>query len=184
MRLSEPRIAPLTDSDFDDEVRGLVAPTAREGRVPNIFRTLANHPKLMKRWTVFGNHILSKSTLPGRERELLILRIGWLCQAGYEWGQHVRIGKQAGLSDDEIERITRGADAGWERRDALLIRAVDELHGDAFISDATWKALAEDWSTQQLMDIVFTVGQYNLVSMALNSFGVQLEPGVSGLPRA
>ena len=94
MRLSEPRIAPLDDSDFDDEVKSLVAPTTREGVVPNIFRTLANHPKLMKRWVVFGNHILSKSTLPAREREILILRIGWLCQSGYEFGQHTRIGKE------------------------------------------------------------------------------------------
>ncbi|MDZ7824842.1 MAG: carboxymuconolactone decarboxylase family protein [Gammaproteobacteria bacterium] len=146
-----------------------------------IFRTMANHPDLLKRWLVFANHVLGKSSLPERERELLILRIGWLCRAGYEWGQHVLIGRDCGLSEEEIQRLKQGPDAaGWSAADADLLRAVDELHADAFITDATWARLAERWSTQQLMDLVFTVGQYNLVSMALNSFGVQPDPG---LPR-
>ena len=121
------------------------------------------------------------STLVPRERELLILRIGWLCQAEYEWGQHVVFGREAGLTDEEIARIKEGPDAdGWDPFDATLLRAADELHADAFISDDTWAALSERYTTQQLMDVVFTVGQYNMVSMALNSFGVQLDNGVAG----
>jgi alkylhydroperoxidase family enzyme len=138
----------------------------------------------MKRWLVFGNHVLGKSTLPARERELVILRVGWLCRAGYEWGQHVLIGRTAGLSDEEIERIALGPEEdGWSAGDRWLLRATDELHGDAFISDATWQALAETFSVQQLMDLIFTVGQYNLVSMALNSLGVQPEEGLPRLPQ-
>ena len=121
------------------------------------------------------------STLVPRERELLILRIGWLCQAEYEWGQHVVFGKGAGLTDEEIARIKEGPDAeGWDPFDAALLRAADELHADALISDATWASLGERYNTQQLMDVVFTVGQYNMVSMALNTFGVQLDKGVKG----
>ena len=97
------------------------------------------------------------------------------------WGQHVIFGKEAGLSDEEIARIKEGPDAkGWAPFDAALLRAADELHADAFISDATWAALSERYSTHQLMDVVFAVGQYNLVSMALNTFGVQLDKGVKG----
>jgi 4-carboxymuconolactone decarboxylase len=119
--------------------------------------------------------------LAPREREILILRIGWLCQAEYEWGQHVIFGKAAGLTDAEIERIKAGPEApGWAPFDATLLRAVDELHKDAFISDKTWGALSERYNTEQLMDVVFAVGQYNLVSMALNTFGVQLDKGVKG----
>ena len=93
--------------------------------------------------------------------------------------------RAAGLSDEEIARIPKGADAaGWSAADRALLRATDELHGDAFISDATWPELATSLSTQQLMDLVFTIGQYNLVSMALNSFGVQPEPGLAPLPRS
>lgn len=179
MRLDQARIAALGPDQLDEAGREIMN---RFGDEPlNIFRTMANHPDLLKRWLVFANHVLGKSSLPERERELLILRIGWLCRAGYEWGQHVLIGRDCGLSEEEIQRLQQGPDApGWSATDADLLRAVDELHGDAFISDGTWARLAEHWSTQQLMDIVFTVGQYNLVSMALNSFGVQPDPG---LPR-
>jgi alkylhydroperoxidase family enzyme len=181
MRLSSPRIAPLTDSESSGEAAEQLQRAGQNGRVLNIFRTLAHHPKLMKRWTVFGNHILAKSTLDPREREILILRIGWLCKAEYEWGQHVLIGLRSGLDDEDIRRIQAGPDAsGWAPFDATLLRATDELHRDAMISDATWKQLAERYDTQQLMDLVFTVGQYNLVSMALNSFGVQRDDGVPG----
>ena len=90
-------------------------------------------------------------------------------------------GKAAGLTDAEIERIKAGPEApGWAPFDATLLRAVDELHKDAFISDKTWGALSERYNTEQLMDVVFAVGQYNLVSMALNTFGVQLDKGVKG----
>ena len=130
-----------------------------------------------------GNHVLAKSTLPARERELGILRIGWLCRAEYEWGQHVVIGKSSGLDDAEILRITEGPEAaGWNGLDATLLRATDELHSDACIGEATWKELSQHFDTQQLIDLVFTVGQYNLVSMALNTLGVQLDEGVGGFP--
>ncbi len=172
MRLGKPRVEPLGDDQLDPETRERFG----SGPILNIFRTLAHHPKLMKRWLVFGNHILAKSTLAPRERELVILRIAWLCRCGYEWGQHVVIARNSGLSDEEIERITTGPDAdGWSDLERLLLRATDELHADAFISDATWSGLSAHLSTEQLIDLVFTVGQYNLVSMALNSLGVQPE---------
>lgn len=180
MRLDTPRIEPLDLEEMDPELRVKFG----NGPILNIFRTLAHHPKLMKRWLVFGNHVLAKSSLGAREREIAILRVGWLCRAEYEWGQHVAIGKQAGLSDEEIERIAEGpAASGWNERDAAILRATDELHADSFISDATWKALSEHFETQQMMDLVFAVGQYHLVSMALNSLGVQLEPGAARFPQ-
>jgi 4-carboxymuconolactone decarboxylase len=184
MRLAEPRISPLPEAEWTEEVTQSLA-GARDsiggGRVPNVLATIARHPKLLKRWNVFGNHILFKSTLPARDREILILRIGWLCRSGYEWGQHVIIGRRAGLTDDDIERIRQGPEAGgWEPFEAALVRAADELHRDAFVSDATWAALAARYDTRQMMDVVFTVGQYNLVSWALNSFGVPLDDFLPG----
>jgi 4-carboxymuconolactone decarboxylase len=180
MRVSTPRIPPVELEALDEDAAALMARFGDEEPL-NIFRTLAHHPALLRRWLVFANHVLGKSTLPERERELLILRIGWLCRAGYEWGQHVLIGLESGLTAEEIQQIKAGPDAGsWSDADRDLLCAVDELHRDAHLSDATWARLAARWSEQQLMDIVFTVGQYNLVSMALNSFGVQPEPG---LPR-
>jgi len=179
MRLAKPRLEPLAPEAIDPEIRSLLG----EGPPLHIFRTLAHHPKLLKRWLVFGNHVLAKSSLPPRDRELAILRVGWLCRAGYEWGQHVAIARREGLSDEEIERVARGPEApGWSDAERALLRATDELHADSFVSDATWAALSAQYQTRQLLDLVFTVGQYTLVSMALNTLGVQLEEGATGLP--
>ena len=178
-RLDTPRVAPLAEDELPEEARVNMG----DGPTLNIFRTLAHHPDLVRRWLVFGNHVLGKSTLPARDREIAILRIGWLCRAAYEWGQHVVIGKQCGLDDDDVHRIALGPDAeGWSPLEQAILRATDELHADAFVTDETWAALAEHYDTRQLMDFVFCVGQYNLVSMALNTLGVQPEPGLPPLP--
>ncbi len=90
------------------------------GEVVNIFRVLMQNPKLARSWSRFAGYILGGQSLPARDREILILRIGWLNQAPYEWEQHVRIGKAAGLTDDEIDRISKGPKAGWNKHDAAL----------------------------------------------------------------
>ncbi len=180
MRLSKPRIPAIHEDDWTEAQSEALSGQKMRGRVFNIFRTMANHEKLAKRWLVFGNHVLSKSTLGPRERELAILRIGWLCQSGYEWGQHTIIGKAAGLTDEEIENIKLGADAGWNEHDSFIIKACDELHNDSFISDETWAGLKKTYNDQQMMDLVFACGQYTMVSMALNSFGVQLDDDIKG----
>jgi 4-carboxymuconolactone decarboxylase len=180
MRLDRPRLDPLPLAEIDQETRELLGP----GQPLNIFATLAHHPKLMKRWLVFGNHVLAKSTLPARERELVILRVGWLCRAEYEWGQHTAIGSASGLSDEEILRIAEGPQAtGWGDFDRALLRATDELHSDSFISDDTWQTLSGHLTSEQLLDLIFAIGQYHLVSMALNTLGVQLDAGVEGFPK-
>lgn len=177
-RPAAPRLEPLDPAVLDEETQKYVPPGAL-----NIFRTLAHHPKLMKRWLVFGSHVLAKSTLPARERELAILRVGWRCQAEYEFGQHTVIGRNEGVTDGEIVALTRPlADHAWSDADRTLLTAVDELHDDQCITDATWAALTETWSDEQVIDLVFAVGQYTLVSMALNSLGVQLDDGIPGFP--
>ncbi|MFX0200927.1 MAG: carboxymuconolactone decarboxylase family protein [Candidatus Hodarchaeota archaeon] len=183
-RLKEPRLAPLTEAQWNEEQTKLLVPYKTEdGNILNVGTTLARHPKLFERFMTFAMYILQGQTLPDRDREILILRIGWLCQAEYEFGHHTLMGKTAGLTDEEILRITKGPDdPGWSVFDAALVRAVDELYCDAIISDATWKVLSERYNENQLMDVIFTVGDYNLVSWALNSFGVQLEKGVPGFP--
>ena len=176
-----PRVLPVLEADWDDETRELLEGLRRDGRVYNIFTTLAHHPKLFKRWIVFASHILRKSTLPPREREIAILRTGWLCRAEYEWAHHVPIATEAGLTREEIDRTTSGSGTdGWNPSDSALVKAVDELHQNSAMSDETWNALASRLTTEQLMDLIFTVGEYHVVSMALNSLGVQLEPGFQG----
>ncbi len=184
-RPHEPRIRPLDPQEADAEAReqldrSLPGP---DGGPLNIFRTLANHPQLMRRWMSFGTALLLKGVLPARDRELLILRTGWNCRSEYEWGQHAAIARATGMSDGEIARVADGPEAaGWEPFDVLLLRAADELHADACVSDATWTGLRERYDERAMIEVVFTVGQYHLVSFFLNSAGVRREPGVEGLP--
>ena len=177
------RIAPLTEGELTDDQRALLATVAVDvNQAQHIFSTLARHPKLTKAWMRFGGRLLA-GELPARDRELLVLRTGWRCQSVYEWGQHVAIGRRAGITEDEFVRIAAGPDApGWSAWDALLLRAADELHDDACLCDATWAALAERYDEHQMIEVPMLVGQYHLVSFTLNSLGVQREEGVDGFP--
>ena len=186
--VSGPRIAPLPPDQWSDEVMQAIAllrPPDAKHQLPrrqggpkglNVLGTLANHPALMHAYHAFNGHILSSSTLTPRDRELLILRVAALRDADYEWQQHVVIASGAGVTDEEIERVRAGADApGWSDHDAAMLRAVDELVVDALVGDVTWGKLAEEFDTQQLMDLVFTVGAYDLLAMAFRSFGIELD---------
>lgn len=182
VRLREPRIAPLPESRWGDLERTLLVPEDQPALRQNIFRTLIHNAQLISAWGPFGRYILQQSTLPARDREILILRMGWLCQSGYEWGQHARIGLRAGLESEDLYRIAEGPDAeGWNDLERTLLRTVDELHYEAGLSDGTWKSLRDHYSLEQTVDAILTVGEYKMVGMALNSLGVQLDPDVSTL---
>lgn len=183
-RLDTPRLAPLEpdawDPDLLKQLTGNRPPEMGEKVTPvfNIFKTLANHPALASRFLRWGDQILFQSSLSPRDRELAILRVGWLARAAYEWGHHVDIAtRHAGMTPEDVALARVGPTSGSVAPDDVLLRAVDELIGDHFITDATWAQLAARYTEIQLIDLVFTVGQYSMVSMALNSFGVQLEDG-------
>jgi 4-carboxymuconolactone decarboxylase len=149
----------------------------------NIFTTLARAPGLFRRWLPFGGKLLN-GKIPARDRELMILRTGWNCNAPYEWGQHARIARGCDLSPEEIDRVAVGPEAeGWAPFDVTLLRAADELHLDFRLSDATWTQLAAVYSTEQLIEVPMLVGHYHLVAMTLNSLGVELDEGLSGFPQ-
>jgi alkylhydroperoxidase family enzyme len=175
-RLQTPRIAPLGKENRTPEQEAMLASRPDF----NIYKTLAHDVDLYNRWSPLGRFILDGSSLPPREREIVMLRMGWLCQSEYEWAQHARIAKgQAGLSNQDIHRIAEGpAAAGWSDFERTLLRMVDELRYDTMISDATWNALRARYSVQQVIEALYTAAQYQLVSMALNSLGVQLDPGL------
>jgi alkylhydroperoxidase family enzyme len=142
----------------------------------NALGTLARYPALTRAFHTFNGHVQFATTLSLRQRELLVLRVAAVRQAEYEWAQHVVLAGDAGLDDDEIARIAEGPDApGWSPLERAMLRAVDELVADAEIADATWKALADELDEQQLMDLVFTVGAYEVLAMAFKSFGVEMD---------
>jgi len=179
------RILPLPASEWTDAHKQALGSMAQGDRTIDVFKTCLRNLELCRNWMPFTQYVLgTTNSVPRRERELVILRTSWDCDADYDWAHHVPAAQRAGLSDDEILRISKGPSApGWSRLDGLLLQATDELHRDQRISEATWSALAEHYNQQQMMDLVFAVGQYTMVSMFLNSAQVQLEPGLKGLPR-
>lgn len=183
--MSEPRIPPLAEAEWTDEQRRLLTYAHRQGGFYNVIGTLARHWDASKALGQMGGHVLGpSSTLPPRDRELLILRTAWRCGAEYEWAQHVQIARKAGMADADIARCRRGPDApGWDAFDAALLRAADELHDAQCIGDATWQALARRYDDLQLMDVVFAVGQYTLIAMALKTFGTPLDAGLAGFDK-
>jgi len=136
-----------------------------------------------QRYWAYTGHFVRNATVPTRDREVLILRTAWLNRGDYIWGRHNLIGQDAGLTEQEISRVTRGAEAeGWSAFDATLLRAADELYTTRFISDPTWNQLADRYTESQLREVVLIVGNYTQLSMLQNTLGAQLEPGIEGLP--
>jgi alkylhydroperoxidase family enzyme len=181
------RIPPLPESQWQGRVQSILQarPPGLQGRLGdnNIFATFARHEELLRAWLPFGGFLLGGGVLPARERELLILRTGHNCSSDYEWGQHVRISEGLGIEREEILRVAAGPEAdGWSAADAALLRAADELHRDAKISDRTWAELAERHDERALIEIAMLVGHYHLVAYALNSLEVELDDGLEGLP--
>jgi alkylhydroperoxidase family enzyme len=153
-------------------------PSRKEGRPKglNVLGTLARHPELARAFHTFNGYILFASTLSPRQRELLVLRVAAVRRSEYEWEQHAVLAGDAGITEDEVARIAVGPDApGWPALDGAMVRAVDELIVEGGVSDATWEVLAAELDDQQLMDLVFTVGAYEVLALALRSFDVELD---------
>jgi alkylhydroperoxidase family enzyme len=158
------------------------SPAGREGAPLNIFRTLARNGPLFKQFSRLGGHLLRRGELPAREREIVILRVGWRCASEYEFGQHTVIGRASGLTDEEIARLaTEGTDS-WSDDDAALVAMSDELCRDDMVSDETWTLLVKRWPDTTLLELLVLAGYYRLVSGMLNSAGVALEASTPGWP--
>jgi len=190
------RIQPLPFDEWDLDAISVVAPGRQLGP-SNVLGLFANHPALAKAFLRYNAYLLGRdSTIPPHIRELAILRVAWRRRCRYEWAQHVRIARRAGVTDAEIAMVRAGADAragagngdGDSAGDgdapgheitALIIAAVDELDANSGLSDGIYQALADKFDDRQLMDLVFTIGTYGLLAMAFNAFGLDLDPGLS-----
>jgi len=170
------RIPPAEPTD-DETAAALQSTDDLTGRRMNIFATMANNPRLLRRYTRLGGAFLYQGTLPARERELVILRVGRNTKSAYEVHQHLVIGRAAGLTDEEMAAITATADgpAAWSAGDALLLTATDEVCTTDTVSDATFARLAETWSDTQLVELLLLVGFYRMTAGFLNGAGVEIE---------
>lgn len=177
---SEPRIAPGRRAQVgwvNALILAVAARVTRSGRPPNVLATLARHPRLFRGWLHFAGVLMPRGSLPRADTELVILRVAHNCRCDYEWRHHVRIGRQAGLTEEEITRVADGPDAaGWSGRQALLLEAADELHHIRVIADALWSKLADQLDELELIELVMLIGHYEMLAMALATLGVQEDP--------
>jgi alkylhydroperoxidase family enzyme len=142
----------------------------------NAMGVLAHHPELTNAYNQLIRHALYFTTISIRQRELLILRVAHLRDSPYEWAQHVYQAGVAGIAPDEIARVRLGPSAeGWSVLERALLSAADELVADARVTDDTYAVLAAELDPQQLMDVVFTVGAYDVFAMALRTFDVEMD---------
>ena len=184
-----PRIAPVPENQRSSEQQSIAARFASTG-MPNAVATYLNHPALADHILPYEHYVWSDSTLPPRHRAILGMRTAWLTRSDYIWAHRAGVARQAGLTDEALRRIAQGPDAnGWDGFEATVLRAADELHVDSFVSDPTWRALSARYDTNQLIDLVDSVGALTMHAGAINSLGVEIEPGVpdrlpSGIPYA
>ncbi len=154
----------------------------RDGPPLNIFRTLAHEPDLFRAFTRLGGYLLRDGRITAREREIVILRVGWRAGSEYEFGQHTVIGRAVGLTAEEITRLATDSVDGWPDEDAALVRLADDLCADDVVSDETWRELDGRWDAGQLLELLVLAGYYRLVSGMLSSVGVALEATTPGWP--
>lgn len=182
-----PRILAVPDAEVDAESRRIVdeiraaAGAGPAVEMPDYMRTMIKHPDIFRCQMDMGT-VIFNGLIPKRERELAVMRIGWLCGAPYEWGEHVDIGKRYGVTDEEVARVIEGASApGWNEHDRAILTAVDELLDNKAISTATWNVLAKSWSEAQLLEFPMMVGQYVATAFIQNSVRIRLAPDNPGL---
>jgi alkylhydroperoxidase family enzyme len=193
-----PRIAPLPRREWGEtEIRamdpmipppGSVYAKRREERGGaggvNALALMLRNPALCNAFLKFNRHLLYESTLDDRLRELAVLRISWQLDSAYEWGQHVPVALEVGMTADEIDRVIEGPDAqGWSEFDAAALRAVDDLLADGQIADPDWAVLASTLDEADLLEFVFTVGAYTTLAMVFNAAQLPLDPDLTGFPQ-
>lgn len=187
--MTEARILPIPAAQWSDEMWDAIAvigakrpdPNAAPGPSSNILGIYANHPPLVTGWMPFSSH-LKHSALSDRVREMAIVRTTWLGGGEYEWAQHRRIAKNAGLSDAEINALSDQGEVDWSVEDAVIVRAIDEICRNRNVSDATWALLANQFDKPQLIDFVFMVTTYDMHCVAFSTLGLQLDEGLEGFP--
>jgi alkylhydroperoxidase family enzyme len=165
-----PRIPPIPVDQLSAEEAALVGDYASL----NFSRVMARHPALYRAFMPFGEQLMARTSLPPRDRQVLIMRTVGLCDEDYETGHHAGISLAVGLAEAEVAAARNGG-PGLPPDDLVLVRMAEELVRDKRVGDATWAQLAKRYSTPQLMEAVVLVGDYVMLSMMTRSFDIQFE---------
>jgi alkylhydroperoxidase family enzyme len=178
---NSPRVTPLPDDEWDEGTTKALSPLLPAERANphdagSLLATLLRHPSLTRAYLTFNAHLLLHSTLSPRVREIVILRAAVHRRSDYLWDHHVPLADRAGLTPAEINGVRTGfhgdGDGDVGVVDRLVVEVVDEMERDDGLGDDTWAALGEHFDERQRMDLVFTVGAYNLLAVAVNTFRI------------
>jgi alkylhydroperoxidase family enzyme len=180
--VSAPRIAPVTPP-YEPEVAARLDKMMPGAPPIALFRTFVRNMPMAEAMGPWGGYELSKRlSLTMRQRELVIDRVTARCRCEYEWGVHMTFfGDRVGLTEDQKRSITHGSanDPCWPTDESALLSAVDELHDDANVEDASWAELSQSLTDEQLVDLLMLAGWYHAISYAANAGRIGLEEGVA-----
>ena len=178
-RPTAPRLEPIPEAAARARERMATSPA----NAVNVTATLAHNPTVARAVGRCAGALLTEGSVDPRQRELAILRMGWNCQAVYEFGQHTLFGRDAGLTDAEIYFVTRPlGERTWSDGDHAALQVVDDLYADDCVSEPSWNEALGHFTPAQLIELVAAAGCYRMVSGLLNSCGVALDEGVPGWP--
>ena len=163
------RVPYLDKSDLAPENHDLLK------RMITLHRALANSPNALRAFGALGQFIRHKSRLDPRLRELAILQVGYLARAPYEWSHHVKIGREFGVSNDDIAALIEESE-GRAGKLELVLKGAREMTEDGAMSKATFDALSRDLDKERMVDLVVTIGFYNAVVRVLASPEIDVEP--------
>lgn len=163
-------------ADLPDSHRWMFEKMEQRGTLLNLYRALSHSPEMLRRFMKLGSYFLEEGRLDPKLRELAILRAGFVCRAPYEVAQHVAIGRRAGLSDSQIRGIAAPHVGLFEPREMAVLAYAGELSTESQVSDATYAAVADFLSEQEIVELTLVTGYYNMVSRALNALRVDLDP--------
>jgi 4-carboxymuconolactone decarboxylase len=168
------RIPVPEGSELRDDVAQLLPLIAPPGREPaRTMAILARQPELLPPFLGWAAALALQGVLSHRDHELLALRVASNCGSEFEWIEHVEYARAASLTDEEIARVANRVDDGtWTEAERALLGAADELTTDHDITDATWAILARRYDQPALVEILFVVGQYTMLSMVANAAGL------------
>jgi AhpD family alkylhydroperoxidase len=141
---------------------------------PKLFATMARNRGLFRRWLFFAGALMPGGKLPRADTELVILRVSHLADCPYEAGHHRPMALRAGLDQSQIDAVAGepGAFPGTPRQIAIL-EAVDELHADRRIGDATFEVLRAELSDRDLVELCMLTGHYEMIAGLINSLGIE-----------
>jgi len=182
-----PRIPPLKESELSDDAMELATKLRANfglttDKLPDAIATMLRHPEFYRAQVEYVTQRAKSLVLAPRDLEIVILRTAWLCKSAYSWGEHVTFGKKAGLTSEEIERLTQGSEApGWNDHDRAIVRLAEELNETCNVSDETWDAITKHFSDKEIIELLVMAGFYREVAYLYNTMRVPLIPGNPGL---